>query len=131
VKSDSRLFVAALAGLLVGAAASYAMHGQQVKPSPVYLISEADAITDSAALREYGGKVGATLAPFQGHYRFAVRGGKIESLEGQAPVGMVVIQFDSSQQAHAWYDSAAYQAIRPIRQANSKGRMFIVEGAPQ
>jgi uncharacterized protein (DUF1330 family) len=129
VKSNYKLFVAALAGLLVGAAASRAIHGQQA--SPVYLISEVDAISDSAALREYGGKVGATLAPFGGHYHFAVRGGKIESLEGEAPVGMVVIQFDSSAEAHAWYDSPAYQAIRPIRQASSKGRMFIVQSAAQ
>jgi uncharacterized protein (DUF1330 family) len=40
----------------------------------------------------------------------------------------VVIQFDSSEQAHAWYNSPAYAAIRPVRQAATKGRMFIVEG---
>jgi len=129
VKSNYKLFVAVLAGLLVGAAGNGAIQGQQAKTSTVYVISEADAITDSTAIKNYGAKVGETLAPFNGHYHFVVRGGKTESLDGDAPpTGIVVIAFDSSEQAHAWYDSPAYSAIRPIRQAAVKGRMFIVEG---
>jgi uncharacterized protein (DUF1330 family) len=103
-----------------------------VKPTPVYVISEADTITDSAAVKDYGSKVLATLAPFEGHYHFVVAGGKTESLDGAAPPqGLVVIAFDSSEEAHAWYNSPAYAAIRPIRQAAVKGRMFIVEGVAQ
>jgi uncharacterized protein (DUF1330 family) len=40
----------------------------------------------------------------------------------------VVIAFDSVEKAREWYDSAAYQAIKPLRQSSTKGRMFIVEG---
>jgi len=43
----------------------------------------------------------------------------------------VVIAFDSSEQAHSWYSSPAYEAIKPIRQAAVKGRMFLVEGVAQ
>jgi uncharacterized protein (DUF1330 family) len=129
VKSNYKLLIGVIAGVLVGAAGSIAIHGQQVKTPPVYLISEADAITDLTAIKEYGAKVNETLAPFNGHYHFVVRGGKTESLDGDAPPkGTVVIAFDSSEQAHAWYNSPAYQAIRPIRLASTKGRMFIVEG---
>src|SRR5215470_1742992 len=129
VKSNYRLFIGVVAGVLVGAVGNNAVHSQQVKTPPVYLISEADAVTDPTGIREYGAKVGETLAPFNGHYHFIVRGGKTESLDGDAPPkGIVVIAFDSSEQAHAWYNSPAYEAIRPIRQAATKGRMFIVEG---
>lgn len=129
MKSNCKLLVGVVVGLLAGATGNNAIHGQQVKTPPVYLISEADAITDPAAIKEYGAKVPETLAPFNGHYHFVVRGGKTESLDGDAPPkGMVVIAFDSSEQVHAWYDSPAYAAIRPIRQAAMKGRMFIVEG---
>jgi uncharacterized protein (DUF1330 family) len=84
---------------------------------------------DPTGIKEYGAKVLETLAPFNGHYYFVVRGGKTESLDGNAPPkGIVVIRFDSSEQAHAWYNSPAYAAIRPIRLAAVKGRMFIVEG---
>jgi uncharacterized protein (DUF1330 family) len=132
VKSNYKLLIGVVAGVLAGAVSNHAIHGQQIKIPPVYLISEADAITDPTALTEYAAKVRETLAPFNGHYHFVVRGGKTESLDGDAPPkGIVVIAFDSSEQAHAWYNSPAYAAIRPIRLAAVKGRMFIVEGVAE
>jgi uncharacterized protein (DUF1330 family) len=132
VKSTYKLFIGIVAGILLGAVGNHAIHGQQVKTPPVYLVSEADAITDPTAIKEYGAKVRETLAPFNGHYHFVVRGGKTESLDGDAPPqGIVVIAFDSSEQAHAWYNSPAYAAIRAIRLAAVKGRMFIVEAVPE
>jgi uncharacterized protein (DUF1330 family) len=121
-----------LASVLIGAACGRAIHARQVKTPPGYLISEADAITDLASLKQYGEKVPETLTPFKGHYRFVIGGGKALSLEGEAPTGIVVIAFDSVEQARAWYASPAYQAIKPLRQSAVKGRIFIVEGsAPQ
>ena len=130
MKSNHKLFIAIVAGLFVGAAAQNAIRGQQAKTPPAYVISEVDAITDPTALKEYAAKAPETLAPFNGH--FVVRGGKTESLDGDAPPkGIVVIAFDSSEQAHAWYDSPAYASIRPFRLGAAKGRMFIVQGIAQ
>ena len=132
MKSTYKLLVGVVAGVLIGAAGNNAIHGQQVKTPPVYLISEVDAITDPTAIKEYGAKVNETLEPFKGHYHFVVRGGKTESMDGDAPPkGIVVIAFDTSEQARAWYDSPAYAAIRRIRLAAVKGRMFIVEGVAE
>jgi uncharacterized protein (DUF1330 family) len=132
VKSNYKLLIAVVAGVLAGPAVNNAIRGQLVKMPPVYLISEADAITDSTAIKNYGAKLHETLEPFHGHYHAVVGGGKIESLDGDAPPqGIVVLEFDSSEQARAWYDSPAYQAIKPLRQAAVKGRMFIVEGVAQ
>jgi uncharacterized protein (DUF1330 family) len=129
VKSNYKLFIGAVVAVLAGAVGNNVIHGQQVKTPPVYLISEADAITDPIGIKEYGAKVLETLKPFNGHYHFVVLGGKTESLDGDAPPkGIVVITFDSSEQAHAWYNSPAYVAIRPVRLASVKGRMFIAEG---
>lgn len=129
MKSNYKLLVGIVAGALVGAVVNNAIHGQQAKTTPVYLISEADAITDPTGIKEYGAKVLETLTPFSGHYHFIVRGGHAESLDGDTPPkGIVVIAFDSSEQARAWYNSPAYAAIRPIRLAAVKGRMFIVDG---
>lgn len=127
MKSNYKLFICVVAGLLTGVAGNRAIHGQEVK-TPVYVIGEADAITDPLAIKEYGAKASETLVPFNGH--FVVRGGKTETLDGGAPPkGIVVIAFDSSERAHAWYNSPAYSAIRPIRLGASKGRMFTVAGA--
>jgi uncharacterized protein (DUF1330 family) len=132
MKTNYKFVLAVLAGLSIGAAGDRAIHAQQVKAPPGYLISEANVITDLTAIKKYGEKIPETLAPFNGHYHFVVGGGKIQSLEGDAPNGIVVIAFDSPEQARAWYDSPAYEAIKPIRQSAVKGRMFIVEGiAPQ
>lgn len=124
-----KLVLAVLVSLSIGAAAGRAIPAQQVKAPPAYLISEADTITDLTAIKKYGEKVADTLAPFKGHYRFVIAGGKSQTLDGDAPPqGIVVIAFDSAEQARAWYDSPAYQAIKPTRLSAVKGRMFIVEG---
>jgi hypothetical protein len=56
-----------------------------------------------------------------------VGGGKAQSLDGEAPQGIVGIAFDSMEQARTWYEPV-YQAIKPIRLSAVKGRMFVVEG---
>ena len=132
MKTNHKLALAVLAGVSIGAAVGRAIPAHQAKTAPTYLISEADAITDPTAVKKYGGKVPETLTPFDGQYHFIVAGGKPQALDGEAPQGIVVIAFDSAEQARAWYDSPAYQAIKPIRQSSVKGRMFIVDGvAPQ
>jgi len=132
VKWYSKLLIAMITGVLVVAAGNYAVHAQQEKTSTVYLIAEVDTITYPTALKEYAAKVADTLAPFNGHYNIIARGGKIESLDGDSrPERVAVIEFDSSEQAHAWYSSPAYQAIRPIVESATKGRVFIVEGLDQ
>jgi uncharacterized protein (DUF1330 family) len=77
--------------------------------------------------KEYGPKVPATLAPYGGG--FVVRGGK--GLEGEAPGRLVIIEFDSLQNAQKWYQSPEYQALIPIRQKASKSTLFIAEGIPE
>ena len=78
-------------------------------------------------MQKYGEKVPDTLAPFNHHY--VVRGGNPQVLEGEPPMPhVVIIAFDSVAKAHEWYDSPAYQAIKPIRQSAAKARIFIAEG---
>jgi uncharacterized protein (DUF1330 family) len=130
MKTNHKLALAVLASVSVGAASDRAIQAEQVKTAPAYLISEADTIKDLTAVKEYGGKVPETLVPFDGHYHFIVGGGKPQGLDGEAPQGIVVIAFESAEQVRAWYDSQAYQAIKPLRQSAVKGRMFLVEGVP-
>jgi len=73
------------------------------------------------AVKQYGGQ-------------FLVRGGQREQREGEdtthhAGWRTVIVEFPSLQQAQTWYDSPEYQKAMRIRQANSVGRLFIVEGA--
>jgi uncharacterized protein (DUF1330 family) len=128
VKTRDKLGLAVLAGALIGFAGAKAIHAQQVKTSPGYVIAEVE-VTDLTAIQKYGEKVPETLAPFNHHY--LVRSNKIQALEGEPPKGgVVIIAFDSAEKAREWYDSPAYAAIRPLRQSAAKSRIFIVEGLP-
>lgn len=128
MKTSRKLALAVLASGAIGIAGGRAIHAWQVKAAPAFFVSEADEITDLDAIKKYGEKVPETLAPFNGHYHFVIGGGKTQNLEGEAPKGIVVIAFDSAEEARAWYDSPAYEAIKPIRQSAVKGRIFMVEG---
>jgi uncharacterized protein (DUF1330 family) len=119
-----KLVLATLVGISIG----LAIHGQQAKTAPGYVVAEVD-VHDLATMQKYGSKVPDTLAPF--NHQYLVRSSKIQPLEGDPPKGgIVVIEFDSAQKAREWYDSAAYAAIRPLRQASSTSRIYIVEGLP-
>lgn len=126
MKTNYKVALAAIFGTAIGVSGATSIYARQAKAPPAFVISEADEIQDLPTIQKYGEKVGATLAPFNHH--FVVAGGKMHALDGELPKGMVVIAFDSAEKAQEWYDSAAYQAIKPLRLASTKGRMFIAEG---
>ena len=120
-----KVTLAAIAGVLIGAAAAPLVRARQAEDPPGYFIAEVE-VTDPAGMKRYGDKVPDTLAPFDHHY--VVRGGRPRALEGEPPKGVVVIAFDSVAKAKEWYESPAYRAIIPLRQSASKSRIYLVEG---
>ena len=54
--------------------------------------------------------------------------GAMETLEGEAADGMVVLQFPTIEDAKAWYYSEEYQAALKHRQQAAPYRVFMVEG---
>jgi uncharacterized protein (DUF1330 family) len=75
---------------------------------------------------EYVERIDGTLAPFGG--RFAVHGATADVREGRLAGDVIVIEFPDRDSATAWYESAAYQAILPLRTRNSEGWVVIVDG---
>ncbi len=130
MKPNHKLALVLLAGIALGGAGATAIHAQQAKVAPGYVIAEVE-VNDATAFQKYAAGVPDTLAPFNAKY--VVRAGKITPVEGDAPKGrFIVIAFDSVAKAQAWEDSPAYEAIKPIRHASAKSRIFIAEGvAPQ
>jgi uncharacterized protein (DUF1330 family) len=131
MKTNHKLALAALTGVSIGVAATQAIHAQQAKAPPAYVIAEVERDTtkveDRDAARKYAQEASRSLIPFNGQY--VVRGGAVQTLEGDAPKGYIVmIAFDSMEKARGWYDSPAYQAIKPIRQNSTRSRILIVEG---
>ena len=124
MKAHFKLALAVLVGIVIGVTGINVLHAQSTTP-PGYLIAEND-VTDPTTYQTFAAQIPSTVEAFKG--RFVVRGGKTDSLDGPPPKRIVVIAFDSMATARRWYESPAYQAILPIRQRSSTGRLFVVEG---
>ena len=91
---------------------------------PAYVIVGL-GVTEPEAYEAYRREVPATLEPYGG--QFVVRGGAFEVLEGDWPASRtVVLTFPSAEQVRAWYASAGYQAILPIRQRHARTQFMVV-----
>jgi uncharacterized protein (DUF1330 family) len=95
--------------------------------APAYLIVEMN-ITDMEQYKKYMAAAPATIRAYGGEY--LVRGGKLESLEGDwQPPRVAVLRFPSCEQAKAWYEQSDYVNVRKLR-AGATGifNMVMVEG---
>jgi uncharacterized protein (DUF1330 family) len=129
MKTKTVAMLAAVASLGIGAFGVAAIHAQTpTQPRPALYVAEFE-VTDAEGIKPYSQQVEATFKLFSG--RYVARSGKTVSLEGEAPKRIVMIAFDSMEQAQAWYDSPAYRAIRPIRHKSATSRVYIVEGTPE
>ena len=54
--------------------------------------------------------------------------GPVEPLEGNAPDGVVLLEFDSEEEAKAWYYSPTYQAARRHRMQGASYRALLIHG---
>jgi uncharacterized protein (DUF1330 family) len=126
MQPNRKLTASILLAFTVGLGTGAAIQAQHVNPPRGYEVAEID-VKDLATYQSYAAKVPQTLASFGGTY--LVRGGKTQTLEGSPPAKrIVVIAFDSVAKAQAWYDSPAYDAIKPLRHKSAETRAFIVEG---
>ena len=95
-----------------------------------YIVAEITVI-NPAGYAEYGPMATASVAAYGG--RFLVRGGQREQREGadaqhSNDLRTVIVEFDSLEKAQRWYESVEYTKAIAVRQANSIGRLCIVEG---
>ena len=83
---------------------------------------------NAEAYEEYKAKARPIIESFGGIYR--ARGGKLEILEDDLwkPSRLVVIEFASMERALACMRSPEYLKVRPIRHANAKATVVVVEG---
>jgi uncharacterized protein (DUF1330 family) len=79
---------------------------------------------DKEQLAKYSEQAAITLAEFGG--QFIAKGG-IEVLHGDAVHSVkAVIQFPDKATAKNWYNSAAYQAIIPLREMGMQSQFHLV-----
>lgn len=92
-----------------------------------YILAEID-VTNAEGYKEYTKLVPATIAKYGG--RFLIRGGASEALEGEWPQRRrVLLEFPTMEAARNWWSSPDYEKPKAMRQAASKGRLLLMEGA--
>lgn len=96
---------------------------------PAYAVAYLRRVDLGPEILEYIARIDATLDPFGG--RFLIHGGPVDVMDGNWSGDLVVIEFPSCENAHAWYASLEYQAILQLRTDNSDGGAFIVDGLPE
>ncbi|KWB49502.1 hypothetical protein WL35_07310 [Burkholderia ubonensis] len=91
-----------------------------------YIVFTRECTQDQQELDTYFRDVGPTLA---GHpVKVLAAYGSQETLEGEGPEGVVIVEFPSKGAAHAWYHSAEYQAVVQHRFKGARYRAVLVEG---
>ena len=114
-----------IAGAALGGAAIQGLHAQ-AKPK-AFVISETEAV-DAAAQAAYTPLVRAALSAAGGR-SLRTAGGKVVHLEGAAsPKRVGIVEWDSLEQAEAFYKSKAYNDLAPQRDKAQKViRRYAVE----
>lgn len=84
------------------------------------------AIVDEEAMAEY--QSGNRNSPPPPGLKPLVVYGEMETLEGDAADGMVILEFPDRESARAWYYGEDYQSRIPARQKAAPYRAFMVDG---
>jgi len=92
-----------------------------------YIIFDVE-VTDMTVADEYLKLANESLTPFQS--KTIVHGGVVEVLEGDwKPERVVVVEFESMEQARQWYMSPAYTKAKDILRRAASVKVILVEGA--
>jgi len=84
-------------------------------------------VTDPDHYAKYREKAPATIARYGGKY--LARGGAVEVLEGDwDPQRLAVLEFESTERFHEWYDSSEYAPLRQLRSEAADSEFVVVEG---
>jgi uncharacterized protein (DUF1330 family) len=84
-------------------------------------------VTDPDRYAEYRAKAPDIISRYGGKY--LARGGAVEVLEGNwDPQRLVILEFESMERLHEWYDSPEYAPLKHLRSEASATEFVVVEG---
>jgi uncharacterized protein (DUF1330 family) len=117
------IILASLVGLALGGITGSSL---ALPTRSVYVVTELDEITDSAAYDELKKSMGpsAVIEAQMADGRYLVRTEDIAALDGVAPKAIVIIAFGNEAKAKAYYDNI--KDVRAIRMKAAKSRSFII-----
>jgi uncharacterized protein (DUF1330 family) len=119
------------AGEAVAELTGYPIKKVEARDMAAYIIGlRRSAPRGTAWVKEYLPRTGVLIAKHGGK---ALIGGnstpRVLALEGaeKPPLGVVILEFPSLEQAQAWHDDPDYAPLKELRQANVDMDVFVVE----
>ena len=98
-----------------------------VEKMPGYIIGQQKGIKDAAAFEGYQGAAGPTVVQYGG--KLVLNTDKIQAGDGGwSPAGIVMLEFESVEQAKKWYNSPEYQAVIGQRLSSADSAVIIIDG---
>jgi uncharacterized protein (DUF1330 family) len=92
-----------------------------------YVISEISEVLDATLMEEYRSLAQASIEQYGG--RYLVRGGALETIEGDSgPQRIVIVEFPTMERVQDWYHSREYAKALTVRQKALKRKLILVEG---
>jgi uncharacterized protein (DUF1330 family) len=84
-------------------------------------------VADPVRYEDYKRLAAPTVELYGGKY--IARGGKTETLEGDwSPTRLVILQFETMEQAKNWHDSREYSEARSLRHETAISKMVVIDG---
>jgi uncharacterized protein (DUF1330 family) len=128
MKRSIAIGLSMLAGAGLGASIIHTLHAQ-ARP-PAFIVSENTIRDQDIYMKQFVPAVIKTIDAAGG--KFLARGGKIETLLGEAPPSRtVVLQFPSMDKALEWWNSQATKDAVAIGQKSGDIREYVIEGLGQ
>ncbi|MBY8883526.1 DUF1330 domain-containing protein [Streptomyces sp. PTM05] len=93
-----------------------------------YAVAHVHTVEFGPDIVTYLKRIDATLEPFGGY--FVVHGGDVEVVEGSWGKDLIIIAFPDRERLRAWYDSAAYREILPLRTDHMDADIVFAQGVP-
>jgi len=91
-----------------------------------YVISDVEMV-DPELFEKYRALAPGTIAQYGG--RYLVRGGKIQTIEGDwKPKPLVIVEFPTMQRALEWYHSPEYAEALKVREKALSRNLIFVDG---
>jgi uncharacterized protein (DUF1330 family) len=123
MKCHITLLLTLVAGIGIGAAAVQGLHAQ-AKPK-AYIVAEIEVL-DNSALANYRRLEQQSIRAGGG--RELTVGGRIIPIAGEAPKRVAIVEWDSVEQAQAFFNSPAWTSLAPQRaKAGRNTRGYLVE----
>ena len=93
---------------------------------PAYLVSDL-TVRNAEAFQTYRTRAAKAIAKYGG--RNLARGGEIQAVEGVwNPQNIIIVEFQSMEQARAWYQSPEYASALEARDVALERNMIFVDG---